>query len=201
MRNDGVSKMTLRRQPATWMAGALAVVGGVGWMIYSAEAEDDSGGLEFKYRYLVVEAVGPVDWQTKHTFSIRWKSKDVPLPILFRVAGPAEDFEMQSGGENFGHLKIGKEEIPVAAKPDTKFQVRNTLFGFLSEKSSRKDRVALSLALAVFISPPDFPGELTPDDLKEGITERTAKAFRNKLARRVRELSDAGRVIDVSPDR
>ena len=166
-----------------------------------AEADDHKGGLEIKFRYLVVEAVGPMDWEKKHTFSVHWKNKDVLLPVLFRVAGPAEGFEMESGGENFGHLMIGEEKAPVKANPDTKFQVRNTAFGFLPEESSRKNRTALSLASSVFISPPDFPGVLSPDDLKEGLREGTVKAWGKNLARRVRELVDAGRIIDVVPDK
>lgn len=166
-----------------------------------ANTDDDKGGLEIKYRYLVVEAVGPVDWEKTHTFSVHWKNKDVPLPVLFRVVGPAEDFEMKSGGEIFGHLKIGDEKVPVKAKPDTEFQVRNTAFGFLPEESSHKNRTALSLAASVFISPPDFPGELSPDDLKEGLRVGTVKAWGKNLARRVRELVDDGRVIDVTPEK
>jgi hypothetical protein len=50
-------------------------------------------------------------------------------------------------------------------------------------------RVALSLASSVFISPPDFPGELR-SDLKENGVKSSSK----KLARRAKELVDADRV-------
>jgi hypothetical protein len=162
----------------------------------SAPAGDEGAGLEIKYRYLVVEALGPADWEKQYTFSIRWKDKDVPLPVVFRVAGPAEGFDMQSGGETSGHLKIGKEKVAVTAKPDIKFQVRNTgAIAALPETTSRKDRVASSLASSVFISPPDFPGELSPD-----VKEDEVKSSSKKLAKRVKELVDAGRVIDIGPE-
>ena len=159
------------------------------------EKTEGGVGLEIKYRYLVVEAVGPADWQKKHSFSIRWQGKDVELPVVFRVPGLTENFEMQSGGEIFGHLKIGKEKVPVTAKSDTKFQVRNTgAIAFISEKASRKDAIAISIAMSVAMSPPEFPGEVGPD-FKEGEVKSAGK----KLEKRVKELVDAGRVIDIVP--
>jgi hypothetical protein len=81
----------------------------------------------------------------------------------------------------------------LTAKPDTKFQVRNTgAIAVIPEKISRKDRVAFSIASSVFMSPPDFPGELSPD-FKE------AETSGQELVKRVKKLVDGGRVIDVVP--
>src|SRR4051812_41063964 len=103
-------------------------------------------------RWLVV---GPPEWEKKHAFSVRWQGKELPLPVVFRLAGTGENFEMGSGGEIFGHLVIGKDKAPVSAKPDTNFQVRNTgIITFVGEKGSRKNTVAFSIATSVAISPP-----------------------------------------------
>jgi hypothetical protein len=174
----------------------LALIGGA-CTSAPAPAGDEGGGLEVKYRYLVVEAVRPADWQEQHKVSIRWKDKDVPLPVVFRVAGPAEDFELGSAGEISGHLQIGSAKVPVTAAPEAKFRVRNTgAIGILPEQASRKDRVGLSLAGSVFVSPPDFPGEVGPDP-KAGEALSAGK----RLAKRVRELVEAGHVIDITPEK
>jgi hypothetical protein len=150
--------------------------------------------LEVKYRYLVVDIIGPPEWERTHSFSIRWRGKDFELPVVFRVAGPAEDFKMgRSRGENFGELKIGNEVVPVTAKADTKFQTRNTpIFAFVVEESSRK-AVTISVATSVAISPPGHPGELGPFAL-EGEFESSAK----KLENRLKELIAGDQVIEVA---
>jgi hypothetical protein len=163
--------------------------------LYAPSRRDEARGLEVPYRYLVVEVVGPAEWQKEHAFSIRWKGTDMPLPVVFRVAGIAENFDMGSGGEIFGHLDIGDEKVPVTAKPDTKFQVRNTgVIALIGEKGSREDKVAFSIAFSVFISPPEFPGELGPE-----FTDGEMESLGTKLEKRVKELVDAGRVIELVP--
>jgi hypothetical protein len=67
--------------------------------LWSRDGKSGGAKLEVKYRYLVVDIVGPPAWEKKYKFSIRWQGKDVPLPIVFRVPGLAEKFEMQSGGK------------------------------------------------------------------------------------------------------
>lgn len=179
------------------IAGALiagALIAGA-FYVYRFDANGGGAGLEVKYRYLVVEAVGPAEWEKKHGFSIQWQGKDVQLPVVFCVPGRAENFEMGSGGEIFGHLKIGEERVPVAAKPDTKFQVRNTgIVAFIGERGSRKDAVAFSIATSVAMSPPEHPGELNPN-----ATEGEAESSGKKLEKRVQELVAAGRVIEIVP--
>ena len=141
--------------------------------------------------------MGPAEWEKKHKFSIQWKGKDVELPVVFRVPGPAENFEMGSPGEIFGQLQIGKERLPVTAKPETKFQVRNTgAIAFMEEKSARKDTVALSIAASVAMSPPEFRGNIGPE-----FKEDEVKSAGKRLEKRVRQLVDSGRVIEVTPQK
>jgi hypothetical protein len=169
----------------------LLVVSGY---VYFGQPSSD-GGLEVKYRYLLVDVVGPPEWQKNHSFSVRWQGKDLSLPVVFRVAGVAENIEMGSGGEIFGHLLIGKEKAPVSAKPDTKFQVRNTgVIAFIGEKSSKKDTVAFSIATFVAMSPPEHPGELSPI-AKDGERDSAGK----KLEKRVKQVIAAGSVVEVQP--
>src|SRR5262249_42005068 len=135
----------------------------------------ESSQLEIKYRYLVVEVVGPAEWEKKHKFSIPWKGKDMELPVVFRVPRPAEKFAMGSPGEIFGQLQIGKERLPVTAKPETKFQVRNTgAIAFIEEKSAQKGTVTLSIATSVAMSPPEFRGNISPE-LKEDEVKSAGK--------------------------
>ncbi len=166
------------------------------WGYLQVGQPSEGGGLEVKYRYLLVEVVGPAEWEKKHAFSVRWQGKDLPLPVVFRVAGAGENFKMGSGGENFGHLIIGKDKAPVSAKPDTKFQVRNTgIVAFISEKSSKKDtEVAISIATSVAMSSPEFPGELSPI-AKEGERESAGK----RLETRIRQVIAAGNVVEIQP--
>jgi hypothetical protein len=173
------------------LAIVLLMAGG-GCAASEADA-DEAPGLQLKYRYLVVYASGPAEWEKDHAFSVRWQGKDVRLPVVFRVAGPADDFDMGSGGELFGHLRIGKARVPVTAKPDTKFQVRNTgVVALVPEKSPRKDTAVISIATSVAISPPDYPGELGPDAKNQ---ER--KSSGERLGKRLKGLIAAGRVIEV----
>ena len=153
--------------------------------------------LDLKHRYLLIDVAGPPEWEKKHAFSIKWKDKDVPLPVVIRVTGELNGFDLGSGGEIFGHLVIGKEKAPVSATPDTEFQVRNTgISAFISEKRTQKDSVAISIASSVLMSPPSHPGELAPAADKEE-TESAGK----KLEKRIKELIAAGRVIDVQASR
>lgn len=166
-----------------------------GWGYVYLGQPNKGGGLEVKYRYLLVEVVGPPEWEKKHQFSVRWQDKDLPLPVVFRVSGAGENFEMGSGGEIFGHLGIGKDKAPVSAKPDTKFQVRNTgIVAFIGEKSSKQDTVAISIATSVAMSPPEHPGELNPN-VKEGERDSAGK----KLETRIKRVIAAGSVVDVQP--
>src|SRR4051812_12792783 len=76
--------------PHRLVIGVIAVVGiVVAW--YLAQPEQ-TGGLEVQYRYLLVEVVGPPEWEKKHAFSVQWQGKDLPLPVVFRVAGAGDDF-------------------------------------------------------------------------------------------------------------
>jgi hypothetical protein len=183
------------------MARVLAIIGiclvfGILYL-YSRDGSgnEDGAALDVKYRYLVVYTEGPPDWMKKHSFSIQWQGKEVNLPVVFRVPGSAIDFEMQSGGEIFGHLNIGKEEVPVKAEPDTKFQVRNTgVIAFIREKSSQSGAVGLSIATSVAMSPPEHPGELNPNFI-----EKEWEPLGKKLEKRLKILIAAGRLIDISP--
>jgi hypothetical protein len=164
---------------------------------HPTSAGDEKAALEVKYRYLVVEAVGPAEWQKKHTFSIRWQGKDVNLPVVFRAPGRAENFDLGSAGELSGHLQIGKNEVPVTCKPETKFQVRNTGdIGMIPEKSSNKDTVAFSIVTSVALSPPEFRTGKGPELKKEEI-EAAGKTFE----KRVKELIAAGRMIEVTSEK
>jgi hypothetical protein len=141
----------------------------------------------------VVDIIGPPEWEKTHSFSIRWRGKDFQLPVVFSVAGPAEGFKMGSRGENFGELEIGNEVVPVTAKPDTKFQTRNTgVVAYVVEERSRKE-VTISVATSVAISPPEHPGELGPNAL-EGEVESSAK----KLENRLNELIAGDHVIEIA---
>ena len=87
---------------------------------------------------------------------------------------------MGSGGEIFGHLIIGKDKVPVAANPDTKFQVRNTgIIAFIGEKGTKRNTVAFSLATSVVMSPPEHPGELSPI-AKEGERESAERNLKHE---------------------
>jgi hypothetical protein len=152
-------------------------------------------GLEVKSRYLVVDVVGPAGWVKEHSFSVQWQGKAMPLPVAFHVSGPAESFEMGSGGEPFGHLTIGTDRVPIAVTPDTKFQVRNTgVVAVVSEKGSQKDLAAMSLVTSVALSPPEHPGEIRAD-AEQGPVESSGK----RLEKRLNELVASGRVIEVAP--
>jgi hypothetical protein len=154
--------------------------------------EKTRGGLDVKYRYLVVYAAGPPAWVKAHRFSLRWRGKDIALPTVFRVGGRA-DLEIGSPGEALGRVEIGKEKAPVSSKPRTKFQVRNTgAVAFVGEKSSRKDVAAFSSVTSVAISPPEYPGELSPN-----ATEGEIGSSQKTLAKHLTELIASGRVIDV----
>ena len=149
-------------------------------------------GLAIKHRYLLVEVVGAPDWEKEHTFSVRWRGKDLPLPVVFRVPGVA-DFKMGSAGEIFGYLEIGDEQAPVSARPDTKFQTRNTgAFALIAEKRSFWGTASFSIANSVFISPPEHPGDLSP--LAGNSEWETAG---NRLEKRIGEVIAMGNVIDV----
>jgi hypothetical protein len=151
--------------------------------------------LEVKNRYLVVSIEAPGDWAKKHTFSIDWQGKTVTLPVVFRVAGPADKFKLGAGPEIMKYLQIGNKEIPVTAQPDTPFRVGNELgFGMVPENASSGNAVAFSLASWVAVSPPDYPGPSHPTAGRAEL-ERAG----NLVAQRLQELLAAGRVIDVEP--
>jgi len=183
------------------MARVIAILGllliiGVG-LIGLGRADSESKSLEIKYRYLIVSIEAPAAWEKAHAFSIQWQGKTVPLPVAFRIPGPAENYSLGAGPEQLKYLKIGKDKLPVTAKPDTQFRVGNELgFAIIPEKSSRPEVVAFSLATWVAVSPPEQPGAVGPDLEKDEM-----KRAGNKLEKRLKELIAAGRVIDLQPDR
>lgn len=145
---------------------------------------DDLAVFDIKYRYFVVSIEAPADWVKGHRVTIQWQGKTVPLPVVFRVAGPADGFNMSAGPEQMKYLKIGKEKIPVTCKPDSKFRVGNeSVIAFPTEKSIRKDVLAISLVTWAAVSP---------------VEQDSPK---NVLTKRLKELLAAGQVIDVQPAR
>ncbi len=161
------------------------------WQWRSSQKEETGSGA---CRYLVVYVAGPNEWMKEHKFTTRWQGKEVPLPVIFRVKGTIEKFEMGSPGEIFGQLEIGDVTVPVTADPDTKFQVRNTgAVSFIQEKSNRKGAVGLSIASSVAISPPDFPGEVSPT---AGNGELETAGI--NLEKRLKDLIAQGQVVDVA---
>jgi hypothetical protein len=161
-----------------------------------SRGDADAAALDIKYRYLVVSIEGPADWVKQHRFLVRWQGKTISLPVAFRVPGPAEDVELGAGPEIMKYLVIGNEEVPVTAKQETEFRVGNEMgVAFYPEKSLRAGATAFSLATWVVVCPPDQQGEVSPD-ADEGQIKRVG----NKVERRLHELIDEGRVIDVRPD-
>jgi hypothetical protein len=177
------------------LLGLLLFVGLGAW--YYSRSEEKQAGLEVKYRYLVVSIEAPDEWVKRHRFTIQWERKTVELPVAFRIAGPADKFKLGAGPEIMHYLAIGDEEVPVTGTPDTKFRVGNELgFAMIPEKSSRQGAVAFSLVTWVAISPVDQPGQVGPDGNKAEMAEAG-----NTLAKRLKELIAAGRVIDLQPSR
>jgi hypothetical protein len=173
---------------------AAVIVGAVG---ASLAIPSRSASLEIRYRYLLVEAIGPPEWVGGHAFSVRWRNKDLSLPVVFRVADPLTDFKMGSGGEVFGHLVFGNRQAPVSVTPDTKFQVRNTgITAFIREKDQKKQGVVVvSFASSVAVSPPEHPGELSPV-----ATEEEQKSATLSVQTRIQKLIASGDVCDVEID-
>ncbi|HZU34578.1 MAG TPA: efflux RND transporter permease subunit [Gemmataceae bacterium] len=156
-------------------------------------ANVDEPTLEVKYQYLLVNVAGPAAWKKTHRFFIRWKGKSVAVPVVFRVPGRAENFKLCSAGEKFGHLLIGDEKVPVLAKPDTKFDVRNTLsLIFLNEASPRKNVVAFSIGSLVLLCPSDNLGELGPN-AKVAEMQASGASWEKELKKLVAD----GKVIEI----
>lgn len=175
----------------------LAVLVGLGAWYFSSRFEDKQAGLEVKYRYLVVTVEAPKDWVKQHTFSIVWEGKTVELPVAFRVPNPAgnENFDLGAGPEIMHYLVIGDQKVPVTGKPECKFRVGNAgAFAMIPEQSFRRGAVAFSLAFWVAVSPVEQPGLVKPDG-KEMLESG------NLVAKRLKKLIAAGRVIDVQPSR
>ena len=85
------------------LTAILAIALLLGGMWYVFKANTDRGSIETKYHYLLVEVIGPDDWVKKHEFSLRWQGKNVPLPVVFRLADPGEKLA-GSASEISGYL-------------------------------------------------------------------------------------------------
>jgi hypothetical protein len=174
---------------------AVAVLAVAGYALYVALGPGPADRLEVRDRYLLVEAAGPPGWADAGRCTVRWGGRDVPLPVVFRVRGPGPGPDLGAEGPPPG-LVVGGRRVPVSAAPGVAVEARNTgAVAVIGGGHGRSGAAAVSVATAVAVSPPDWPGEPGPQRAA-GATGAAA----GRLERRVRELIDAGQVIDVAAD-
>ncbi len=159
-------------------------------------ASSSHGELDIRHRYLLVSVEGPPEWVKNHRIFIRWQGKVETLPVVFRVAGTAENMHLGAATEFKRCLVIGAIEVPVQIESPTEFRVSNE-FGvsFIPEPSTKRGVTGLAIASWVTVSPLNEPGKTSPM-----AGEKEMLAAGNTVAVQVRKLLAAGRVIDVAAE-